>query len=98
LIAAKDSPKRYFFALALFEKEKKGSPGAGHLVSPTKVEALAVSITKRNLDFLRVEDLASILYFWPGITSRNMLWIEDFDNVHIASAARTEFCLTRPRN
>jgi hypothetical protein len=45
-----------FFALALFEKENKGSPGAGHLVSPTKVKALAVSITKRNPDFLRVED------------------------------------------
>jgi hypothetical protein len=30
--------------------------GAGYLVSPTKVKALAVSITKRNLDFLRVED------------------------------------------
>ena len=29
---------------------------AGRLVSPTKVRALAVSITKRNLDFLRVGD------------------------------------------
>ena len=26
-----------FFVLALFEKENKGSHGAGHLVSPTKV-------------------------------------------------------------
>jgi len=57
LIAAKDSPKRYFiFALALFKKENKGSPGAGHHFSPTKVKALAVSITNRNLDFLRVKD------------------------------------------
>jgi hypothetical protein len=55
LIAAKDSFETLFFALALF-KENKGSPGAGHPVSPTKVKALAVSITKRNLDFLRVED------------------------------------------
>jgi hypothetical protein len=29
---------------------------AGRLVSPIKVRTLAVSITKRNLDFLRVED------------------------------------------
>ena len=29
---------------------------AGHLVSPTKVRTLAVSIKKRNLDFLRIED------------------------------------------
>jgi len=58
LIAAKDSPKTpfLFFVFAFFEKENKGCPGAGHLVSPTKVKALAVSITKRNLDFLRVED------------------------------------------
>jgi hypothetical protein len=55
-MTAKDSPKRYFLALALFEKENKGSHGAGHLISPTKVKALAASITKRNLDFLRVED------------------------------------------
>jgi len=34
--------------------------GAGHLVSPTKVKALAVSITKRNLDFLRVEDFGKL--------------------------------------
>jgi len=52
----KNRPKRHFSARALFEKENKGSHGAGHLVSPTKVKALAVSITKRNLDFLRVED------------------------------------------
>jgi len=56
MIVAKDSPKTPFFALARFEKENKGSPGAGYLVSPTKVKALAVSITKRNLDFLRAED------------------------------------------
>jgi len=60
LIAAKDSPKRYFFALALFEKENKGSCGAGYPVSPTKAKALAVSITKRNLDFLRVEDFGKL--------------------------------------
>jgi hypothetical protein len=35
--------------------------GAGQPVSPTKVKALAVSITKRNLDFLRVEDFGKDL-------------------------------------
>jgi len=40
----------------LLEKGFSLSGGAGHPVSPTEVKALAVSITKRNLDFLRVED------------------------------------------
>jgi len=51
---------------ALFEKENKGSLGAGHLVSPAKVRALAVSITKRNLDFLRVEDFGKQLKKYRG--------------------------------
>jgi len=42
--------------------------GAGHLVSPTKVKALAVLITKRNPDLLRVEDFGkkSKLLAWRG--------------------------------
>jgi hypothetical protein len=44
--------------------------GAGYPVSPTKVKALAFSITKRNLDFLRVGDFGKgMLKIFPSLLS-----------------------------